>query len=214
VYWGLPIAEARLRPAGELIAIEGVVTVEPGIFQETAPPNRKLYMQDATGGVLVYRAGALDPVDRSHRVRVFGTTGEYRTETEFLPVETTDVIDLGPATPVVPLPIHTGAIDESVEGQLVHIVGRIVDKPSSYQLQVDDGTGMVWVYRYYNLGQATDPNYIDFSELLVGDTVAVTGVTRGYDYSGTVRREVLPRGPADVTEMYLLHLPLILKNGL
>jgi uncharacterized repeat protein (TIGR01451 family) len=37
---------------------------------------------------------------------------------------------------------------------------------------------------------------------VVGDYVVVTGTTRGYDYSGTIRREVLPRGPADVKELY------------
>ena len=200
VYRLLPIAEARLRPAGELVLVEGTVTVEPGVFKESTNPNRKLYMEDDSGGVLVYRASQLDTVARSNKVRVLGTMDEYRTETELVPALTTDVIDLGPTAPVVPLPIATGAVDESVEGELVRIVGTIVDKPSSYQLQVDDGSGMVWVYRYYNLGQPTDPNYIDFSTLLVGDYVSVTGVTRGYDYSGTVRREILPRGPADVSK--------------
>ncbi|MBN1136164.1 MAG: DUF11 domain-containing protein [Anaerolineae bacterium] len=200
VYRLLSIAEARLRPIDELVLVEGTVTVEPGVFKESTNPNRKLYMEDDTGGVLVYRAEQLDPVDRSHKVRVLGTMDEYRTETELVPALAADVIDLGPTSPVVPLAIDTGAVDESVEGQLVQIAGTIIDKPSSYQLQVDDGSGMVWVYRYYNLGQPGDPNYIDFSTLLVGDYVLVTGVTRGYDYSGTVRREILPRGPADVSK--------------
>jgi len=200
VYRLLPIAEARLRPLDELVLVEGTVTVEPGVFKESTLPNRKLYMEDDSGGILVYRADQLDPVDRDHKVRVLGTMAEYRTEAELVPALTTDVIDLGPVSPVIPLVIATGAVDESVEGELVQIAGTIIDKPSSYQLQVDDGSGMVWVYRYYNLGQPSDPNYIDFSTLLVGDYVLVTGVTRGYDYSGTVRREILPRGPADVSK--------------
>ena len=212
VYRLIPIAEARLRPMGEPVMIEGTVTVEPGIFKESTLPNRKLYVQDDTGGVQVYRASELDPVDRHHRVWVLGTLGEYRTETEVMPVLKADVIDLGLATPIVPLAINTGAVDESVEGQLVHIAGYITGKPAAYRLQVNDGSGMVEVYRYYNLGQAADPNYIDFTPLVVGDYVSVTGVTRGYDYSGTVRREVLPRGPADVEELYLIYLPLVAKN--
>jgi uncharacterized repeat protein (TIGR01451 family) len=212
VYRLLPIAEARQRPLGELVLIEGTVTVEPGIFKESTLPNRKLYMQDDTGGVLVYRASELDPVERYHQVRVIGTLDEYRFETEIVPAVKADVIDLGPATPIAPLPIDTGAVDESVEGQLVHIAGFITGKPSGYQLQVNDGSGMVWVYRYYNLGQTSDPNYIDFTTLEVGDYVTMTGVTRGYDYNGTPRREVLPRGPADVKERYLIHLPLVTKN--
>ncbi len=199
VYRLLPIAEARLRPLNELVLVEGTVTVEPGVFKESTLPNRKLYMEDDSGGVLVYRATELDPVARGNKVRVLGTMAEYRTETELVPALTADVVDLGPTAPVVPLAIDTGAVDESVEGELVRIAGTIIDKPSSYQLQVDDGSGMVWVYRYYNLGQIGDPNYIDFSTLLVGDYVSVTGVTRGYDYTGVVRREILPRGPADVS---------------
>jgi len=162
--------------------------------------------------VLVYRATQLDPIGRDHVVRVLGTLEVYRTETEFVPALAADVIDLGPSAPVVPLTIDTGAVDESVEGRLVQIAGRITAKPSAYQLQVDDGTGAVWVYRYYNLGQTSDPNYIDLSSLVVGDYVRVAGVTRGYDYSGTVRREVLPRGPADVEEWYLLYMPLVSKS--
>jgi uncharacterized repeat protein (TIGR01451 family) len=200
VYRLLPIAEARLRPIDELVLVEGTVTVEPGVFKESTLPNRKLYMEDDSGGVLVYRASQLDPVARGNKVRVLGTMAEYRTETELVPALAADVIDLGPTSPIIPLAIDTGAVDESVEGELVRIAGTIIDKPSTYQLQVDDGSGMVWVYRYYNLGQPTDPNYIDFSTLLVGDYVSVTGVTRGYDYSGTVRREILPRGPADVSK--------------
>ncbi len=199
VYRLLPIAEARLRPIDELVLVEGTVTVEPGVFKESTLPNRKLYMEDDSGGVLVYRATELDPVARGNKVRVLGTMAEYRTEAELVPALAADVVDLGPTTPVVPLAIDTGAVDESVEGELVRIAGTIIDKPSSYQLQVDDGSGMVWVYRYYNLGQIGDPNYIDFSTLLVGDYVSVTGVTRGYDYSTVVRREILPRGPADVS---------------
>jgi len=199
VYRLLPIAEARLRPIDELVLVEGTVTVEPGVFKESTLPNRKLYMEDDSGGVLVYRATELDPVARGNKVRVLGTMTEYRTETELVPALAADVVDLGPTSPIVPLAIDTGAVDESVEGELVRIAGTIIDKPSSYQLQVDDGSGMVWVYRYYNLGQIGDPNYIDFSTLLVGDYVSVTGVTRGYDYSTVVRREILPRGPADVS---------------
>ncbi len=197
----IPIAQARGVPSGTLVTIEGTVTAEPGIFKDSGQ-SRKLYMQDDTGGVLVYLSTGLNPVARHHRVRVVGTMAEYRAETEILPLNADAVVDLGEGTPVEPLPLATGDVNEDVEGQLVRVAGYIVEKPNAYTLRVNDGSGPVDIYRYYNLGQTTDPNYIDFTPYVVGDYVVVTGTTRGYDYSGTIRREVLPRGPADIKELY------------
>jgi len=197
----IPIAQARGVPSGTLVTIEGTVTAEPGIFKDFGQ-NRKLYMQDGTGGVLVYLSSGLNPVNRHHRVRVVGTMDEYRAETEIIPLSAAAVVDLGSGTPVEPLSLATGDVNEDVEGQLVRVAGYIVEKPNAYTLRVNDGSGSVDIYRYYNLGQTTDPNYIDFTPYVVGDYVVVTGTTRGYDYSGTIRREVLPRGPADVKELY------------
>lgn len=198
----LTIGEARQQPFNSVVVVEGTVTAEPGIFKESSNPNRKMYIQDATGGFQVYRAAQLPTVARDAIVRVTGVISEYRTEMECIVANTTDVVDLGAGVAVTPQVTQTGVISEPLEGQLVTIEGFITNKPNAYSFQMDDGSGNVWVYRYYNLGQTTDPNYIDFSALLVGDYVRVTGVTRGYDYSGVVRREVLPRGPADVTELY------------
>jgi hypothetical protein len=103
-------------------------------------------------------------------------------------------------TAVVPQSRNTGSIDESVEGELVQISGLVTGKPAAYRLQVNDGSGMVEVNRYFNLGQTADPNYIDFAPFEVGDTVRVVGVTRGYTESFGFTREVLPRGPADIAE--------------
>jgi uncharacterized repeat protein (TIGR01451 family) len=199
VYRILPIAEARQRPADELVAIEGTVTVEPGVFTYNGMP-RYMYIQDDTGGVLIYRYDpGLSAVARHHRVRVIGARGEYRAETQVLPVNATDVTDLGLSTPIVPAPTDTGAVDEDVEGQLLQVEGCIVGKPAAYRLQVDDGSGVVEVYRYYNLGTPTDPNYIDTSSFLVGGYLWAAGVSRGYQETGYgLTREVLPRGPADI----------------
>jgi len=199
VYQIVSIATARASSIGTLVAVEGTVTAEPGVFKESSgAANRKLYFQDSTGGLLVYRAGGLDVVDRSHKVRVIGTIDVYRTETELVPANVTDVIDMGADTPVSAVITNTGAVSESLEGQLVQVEGFVVGKPAAYRLQVDDGTGVVEIYRYYNLGQITDPNYIDFDQFQIGDYVRATGPTRGYDYSGVVRREILPRSPADM----------------
>ena len=142
----------------------------------------------------------MNSVARGHVVRIIGAVDEFKAETEFIPANAADVVDLGAATLVTPLPRSTGSIDESVEGQLVQISGLITGTPASYRLQVNDGTGMVEVNRYFNLGTPTDPNYINFAPFSVGDYVRVVGVTRGYTESFGFTREVLPRGPADIAE--------------
>ena len=199
VYEIVPISTARAGTVGEVFAVEGMVTVEPGVFTYQGQ-NRYMYIQDATGGVLVYRGGSLNSVARNHVVRVVGAVNEYNGETEFVPANATDVIDMGPGTAVTPLVTNTGAVDEQVEGQLVQISGQVVGAPATYRLQVNDGSGMVEVNRYYNLGTVTDPNYIDFSAYTVGDYVKVVGVTRGYSETFGFTREVLPRGPVDIAE--------------
>jgi uncharacterized repeat protein (TIGR01451 family) len=200
VYAQVTIAEARGLPLGTAVMVEGTVTAEPGIFVDYST-NRKLYMEDGTAGILVYLETGLNPVARSNRVRVLGLIDGYRTETELVPLSAADVVDLGPAAPIIPAEVDTGAVDESMEGELLQVTGLIVAKPTTYQLQVDDGSGIVWIYRYYNLGQTTDPNYIDFAPYEVGDYISATGPSRGYDYSGVVRREILPRGPEDLEEL-------------
>ncbi|RLD97223.1 MAG: hypothetical protein DRI92_06000, partial [Aquificota bacterium] len=193
VYELITIAEARQRSNGETVLVEGTVTAEPGVFVDFGT-NRKMYIEDSTAGILIYRHNGLAPVARNNRVRVLGSLGEYRTERELIPSSPDDITDYGADTPVSPVLTDTGAISESLEGQLVQIIGQVVAKPQNYSLVVDDGSGPVEVYQYYNLGQPSDPNYIDFGAFVVEDVISVTGVTRGYDYSGVVRRQILPRG--------------------
>lgn len=202
VYELLTIAAARQR-TGETVMIEGTVTAEPGILIDY-DTNRKLYMEDGTAGIVVYRQEGLEPVARSNKVRVVGTIDAYRGETEIVPGSADDVVDLGPAAPVTPAEVATGAVDEPLEGTLVQVFGRIVGKQSSYQLEVDDGSGSVEVYRYFNLGQESDPHYIDLEPYQIGDHVQATGVTRGYEYGSVVHREILPRGPEDLKERYVV----------
>lgn len=201
VYELVTIAEARQRE-GDTVMVEGTVTAEPGIFVDGT--NRKLYMQDDTAGILVYRGGGLDPVARSNKVRVAGEVQAYAGETELVPAGRGDVVDLGPDTPVTPVALDTGAVDESVEGQLIQVFGQIVAKTVPYRLDLDDGSGQVQVYRYVNLGTAVDPNYIDTSSYQVGDWLRATGVSLGYESGGNVTREVMPRGPEDLQEFYVL----------
>jgi uncharacterized repeat protein (TIGR01451 family) len=202
VYEVITIALARQR-VGQTVMIEGTVTVEPGIFVDSNT-DRKLYMQDGTGGILVFRYTGLNPVARSNKVRVAGQVQVAAGETEIVPASAAHVMDQGPAAPILPAAISTGAVDESVEGELVQVRGKIVSKPAPYTMNVDDGSGIVQIYRYISLGFANDPNYIDTSSFEVGNHIQAAGVSAGFESGGLVTRTILPRGPADVHEYYVV----------
>jgi uncharacterized repeat protein (TIGR01451 family) len=198
----ITVAEARQR-VGQTVMTEGTVTAEPGIFVDSNV-NRKLYMEDSTAGILVYRSTGLNPVARSNKVRVAGQVMVMSGETLIAPTTAANVLDLGPATPVTPAQVATGSVNESVEGELIQVYGRIVSKPYPYILNVDDGSGVVTINRYSNLGNPGDPNYIDTSLYNVGDHLQVAGVSVGVESDTSVTRTILPRGPADLKEYFVV----------
>jgi uncharacterized repeat protein (TIGR01451 family) len=202
VYTKMGIATARSR-LGQTVMTEGTVTAEPGIFVD-ANTWQKLYMEDDTAGILVFYSGGLNPVARSNKVRVAGQIQVISGETVILPAVAAHVMDRGPASPVTPAGVGTGAVDESVEGELVQVYGRIVAKPKPFRLSVDDGTGIVQIYLYGRLGAAGDPSYVDTSSYGVGDTLKATGVSRGLEAGGTVVREILPREAGDLKEYFVV----------
>jgi uncharacterized repeat protein (TIGR01451 family) len=202
IYTVMSIATARTR-VGQTVMIEGTVTAEPWIFVDASTPQ-KLYMQDGTAGILVFYSAGLNPVARSNEVRVAGQIQVISGETVIMPAVAAHVMDRGPDTPVTPAVVDTGAVDESVEGELVQVYGRIVAKPRPFRLSVDDGTGIVQIYLYGRLGVAGDPNYIDTSSYGVGDTLRATGVSRGLEVSGTVVREIMPREAGDLKEYFVV----------
>ncbi len=201
VFQVVPIDVARAGTLGQTYFVEGVVTAEPGVFKTAAGQSRYLYIQDATGGLLVYYGGNLNPVARDHRVRAQGVLATYNTETQLQVPSPAAVVDLGPGVAVSPLLTTTGALNESLEGELVQVTGAVVFSfPASYRVRVNDGSGLAEISRYSNQNLATDPYFVDFSQLVVGDVVSVTGLLRSTQASIGGYYQIIPRGGAEFVE--------------
>jgi hypothetical protein len=133
----LPIAQARGLPDRTRLTLEGQVTVLPNVFDE-----QNIYIQDATGGMLVYlRSGEWPPLSEGQWVRVNGRLDTFYGEREISLVRIDDIKTMQPAAPPLPLSIGTGQVDEANQGRLVQISGPITGYWKESTLYLDDGSG-------------------------------------------------------------------------
>jgi hypothetical protein len=133
----LPIAQARSLPDRTRLTLEGQVTVLPNLFDE-----QNIYIQDATGGMLVYlRSGEWPPLSEGQWVRVNGRLDTFYGEREISLVRIDDIKTMQPAAPPLPLPIRSGEMDEAHEGRLVQLSGPITGYWKETTLYLDDGSG-------------------------------------------------------------------------
>ena len=68
----MTIDSARRSPAGKLVQIRGTVTAPPN-----SVGNKRMYVQDYTGGVLVLTASSITGIATGQEVIVTGTLGTY-----------------------------------------------------------------------------------------------------------------------------------------
>jgi hypothetical protein len=106
-----------------------------------------------------------------------------------------DVVPLGGASPVEPMPLATGDVNEATEGLLVEITGVLTrpiidDLPFGYQVFLDDGSGETQVFICATTG--FNPFTIPFLE----KGVAVTVVGSSGQFLS--QYEVLPRHRGDI----------------
>ncbi|MFQ5703623.1 MAG: SdrD B-like domain-containing protein [Gemmatimonadales bacterium] len=182
------IADARTM-SGASVFIEGVVT-----WQQSWD-SRVYFLQDATGGISAFDgsrvAGTLAEGDR---IRVVGTVGAFRGETQISPV--TQVFPLG--NEAVPLPrVVTGTqINAGMfQGQLVTVSGTVdslqVFSFDNHMVFLTDGAGVIFtVFVDSRTGQAS-------TGWTVGQTVQVSGVL-GTDDRNAIAPRIELRKPADM----------------
>ncbi|HNU05593.1 MAG TPA: lamin tail domain-containing protein, partial [Anaerolineae bacterium] len=133
----VPIAQARGLPDRSRLTLEGQVTVLPNVFDD-----QNIYIQDATGGMLVYlRSGEWPPLSEGQWVRVNGRMDTYYGEREISLVRIDDIKTLQPAAPPAPLPIRTGEVGEAHEGRLVQLSAPVTGYWKETTLYLDDGSG-------------------------------------------------------------------------
>jgi hypothetical protein len=178
-----PLSRARELGAGATVLVEGTVSVAPGAF------DGGFAIQDHSAGIWVLAPADSVRLSVGQRVRVQGTLDEPNGQLSIMPAA---IGPLGVHDAPSPRELHTGLLNESMEGWLVKIRGRVAgavvnDSPWGWKLTVDDGTGPVLVF-------VDAETNVDVRPLRPGDTVEITGFAGQYDD----HYEVVPRAQVDV----------------
>jgi uncharacterized protein YdeI (BOF family) len=181
------IGQARERPPGEEVSLQGVVTVPSGLL------DAGFAIQDGSGGIYVFHPdGFSEPLDLGDVVDVTGRLANANGRLQVVPTDpATDVQVTGLAPLPPPLPWQTGQIGEASEGWLV-MVGGTVTKKEADRLVLDDGSGPIDVIIAAGTG-------IDLADVAVGQEATIVGLSSQFDeapFEGGYR--VLPRFQADV----------------
>lgn len=185
---GASIKTARSTPAGEVVTVEGVVSVPSGSYDPNdqgfaiQAGNVGIYIHDSLGGdyALGQTVTVTGPVGDS-----FGQVyGVFPTS-----IEVTGTHPVHPAKPT-----DTGSVNEATEGRLVRVRGTVTDAvfddaPYGWIFHIDDGSGELTVFVYTGTG-------IDVSGIEPGDELEVTG------FSGQFidHYELNPRFQSDIVE--------------
>ena len=184
----LTIAEARGLPDGSIVTVAGA-TLSDSAFTEGGG-----YLADATGGIAVLLAEG--SFARGVQVTVTGILDD-RFSQRTIRTDAVGVAVIGPVAEPGAQAVSTGAIGESLEGELVEVAGSIAAAPtqltSGTAVDVDDGSGIVRVL----VGGATGIDTVGWAR---GATLQLRGVVgqRDSSGSGTTGYRVQPRDSTDV----------------
>ncbi|HET9436394.1 MAG TPA: hypothetical protein VFO50_06010 [Candidatus Limnocylindrales bacterium] len=137
----MSIEDARLRPAGSIVTLTGVVAAESG---RMGTPSL-VAIVDQTSGILVRVPDDVPSPQRGTVVTVTGPLADPYGQLEIRP-SATGLEALGGGLLPWPLAIVAGDLGEATEGRLVSIVGTVVSTPrkaTSGDLTIDlvDPTG-------------------------------------------------------------------------
>jgi hypothetical protein len=199
----IPIAQAKARPVGSSVTVEGVATTTLGEFTSTGTPaTGNIYVQDASGGVQVFGIPVSQGLVPGDSVRVTGTVGTFSGETQITTPGLT-VTRLGTGT--VPAPrLLTGAqfAARTGEGQLVRVneltvtaVGAQSTPTSSFNVTVRAADGTVFTVR------VEGRTNVERTAFLVGETYNITGIGSAFTSGGTTVEQLKPRSLADVVRV-------------
>ncbi len=183
-----PIGDARTKPNGTEVTIQGSVTVPTGVFDSS---KREFYVQDSTGGIDVYYShGGLPNLQLGDIVKITGTIDMYNGKKEIKPLSVSDVVFVSSGTPVQPLSIEIAGVEDHL-GQLVKVSGTISGLHSGYFYLNGSGSS-VKIYIKSDTG-------ISLSNISNGDLVEVTGIADVY----RTTKEIMPRFQSDITKIVI-----------
>ena len=117
--------------------IEAVITVAPGAFSTS---NTQIFVQDDSGGICIYKQGALVSGAVGDSIRATGSVIQYNGLAE-IDVKPTGAsfMNLGAGTPAEPTPITLDQLDEAHEGLLVEVYGVELNPGSSFPASGSNG---------------------------------------------------------------------------
>jgi uncharacterized repeat protein (TIGR01451 family) len=193
VYQIVPISTARAGSNGQVFGVEGQVIYVPNTFG-----TNEWGVQDASGGIAVFYSPA-PVVALGDRVRLVATRGAFSGQAQ-LGSTVHYFANLGPDTPVQPMPFTTGQITAgTTEGWLSVVTGTVSGLPvctpgtANYQFNLDDGSGSTVIF-------VDKDTLVDVCALGVvnGDPLVVTGFST--QFNGLM--EIKPRFQADVKRIY------------
>lgn len=183
---------------GDTVTVAGRVTAGTGAFHGT---RMEVYLQDGTGGVMVFDWGWDEPVEAGDSIVVRGRLDQYRGRPQLRPIECR--VAAGAGSPPEPRPLSLDEAPDfaSLEGSLVEVSGRVVDLGSNTggQTLLVRGRGqssnavVVFVSDYQTARFSLD-------EFEIGDAVRVTGVVGQYDDEEPLsdNYQIYPRSPDDL----------------
>ncbi|MGH2543507.1 MAG: CehA/McbA family metallohydrolase, partial [Ardenticatenaceae bacterium] len=174
------IGVVRGLPEDSHVTIEGIVTAAPGTFSQNT-----MYVQDATGGIKVYRHAGLDAFQPGDRVRLTGFIRAPYDEAEISVPQAESVERLGSGDPPAPRLIEHETIALH-GGELVQVIGRVESWAGDYWY-LDTGIERIAVYHDRDTG-------VRRPELTEGETRRVAGIV-GWSDAGP---RLMPRAPADL----------------
>jgi hypothetical protein len=187
----LSLAEARTRPVGTTVTVEGVVSSPSGDFASSFS-DEGFGLQDRSAGLYVSLTDNLK-LAPSARVQVTGVIEDHTGLLALVPTNPADVIRLGPGRPIMPRAVKTADIGEATEGRIVRVAGKLSQAPESdgaygFKFWVNDGSGaaLIFVNTQTGIMMGRLPS--------VGARVSVTGFSSQYD----THYEIDPRSPADI----------------
>jgi uncharacterized repeat protein (TIGR01451 family) len=193
VYQIVPISTARAGTNGQVFGVEGQVIYAPNTFG-----TNEWGVQDASGGIAVFYSPA-PVVALGDRVRLVATRGAFSGQAQ-LGSTVYYFANLGPGTPVQPVPFTTGQVAAgATEGWLSVVTGTVSGLPvctpgaANYQFNLNDGSGATVIF-------IDKDTLVDVCALGVvnGDPLVVTGFST--QFNGLM--EIKPRFPADVKRIY------------
>lgn len=192
-----PISVARAAGAGWSGSLQGNVILPPDVFNAPSSGSKYFAIQDASGGMYIYRSSSgptLPAMALGDVVQITGTLVLYNGLLEVNPL--TGVANLGSGTVPDPLVVATGGVTPT-QGLLVQVEGTFggygagktcTTPPMSGDCNfwLDDGSGAIQIF-------VDKDSQINASGYTTATHVKITGISTAYN-----RAQVAPRYQSDV----------------